>query len=71
MEWHRPNKLLAVQILTLIHFMFFKNFLCIFCCGVTLVAFLCPVYTVDRVHIRIFNLVFILHNIVLYVLQSF
>ena len=43
---------LAVQILTLIHFVFFKIFfVCIFCCGVTLVAFLCPVYTVEYIYV--------------------
>ena len=25
--------------------------MCIFCCGVTLVAFLCPVYTVEYIYV--------------------
>ena len=61
---------ICVQILTLIHFMFFLKIFFVFLlrCHVSGVFMPC----VHRgVHIRIFNLVFILHNFVLYVLQSF
>ena len=51
----RPNELLAVQILTVIRFMFCG---CL-CCGVMLAAFLCPVIVVEF-H-TIFILVFTLY----------